>query len=766
MNTPDRHQDDLSSEQAVNERYLRRAQEWRDRGQRLGSEAVPAPRSAKWVDEAPKMPITPTPRRLIAPLLGRVALSESDQDLGRGFYVGSCFTLLEDGVTVVNWTAGVASLFFDGRGAANRGPESPQPRSVAGTRSFKALGDRLVDFEDDIEADAPAASVFASAPRLEVPEPPPATPQRPVVGAPSLPAHPQSEADRSAAPAAGRPRRSPTPLGDERPDHQSPDPAAKKRRPATTPPAHDRLDGSQTGTAVEQPVPTVSPPSSASPAVEPDSTDSTDSLPLPDTAPSGREDTLADAVDGPERASRLLGEALEAPKTGTLAPVLATLQPEQYRLVTWSLERNLLVQGHPGTGKTIVAAHRAAFLVLPKGIEGQDPGLSSVALVGPTDRWKRYIEPSVGRLVEEGVEVLSLESLVRQWSGSKRQSLDSTNERWFHCDWEIGRVVERAAFQLDSRLRKLDRRVERARLLVNELVQDTTTHRFVLSDSDNDLKAWLLKAERYENIRKNPSYLLFLAAVGLATGRRGDHIGYQHIVVDEAQDLRPLEWRLLTKLHRPGAEPRWSLLGDMNQRRSDFTWDSWEQLADRLELATADSPLEPPVVLGAGYRSTREILRYADALLPRGMRGQDALRRGPEPSVRRVGKTQIVTEATNEALGLASHYPGGSVAVVASDQIVRKFEKSLRRSGWHRDPSKDRGWQHGSDRAHVTVGRPVEVRGLEFDAVVVVEPADFKQNMGRHGELYTSLTRANKELAIVHSKAMPRELKGRGNRVK
>lgn len=78
MNTPDRRQDDLSSEQAVNERYLSRAQEWRDRGQRLGSEAVPAPRSAKWVDEVPKMPITPTPRRLIAPLLGRVALSESD----------------------------------------------------------------------------------------------------------------------------------------------------------------------------------------------------------------------------------------------------------------------------------------------------------------------------------------------------------------------------------------------------------------------------------------------------------------------------------------------------------------------------------------------------------------------------------------------------------------------------------------------------------------------------------------------------------------
>jgi hypothetical protein len=712
------------------------------------------------------MPITPTFRRLIAPLLGRVALSESDEDLGDGFYVGSCYTPLEAGVTVVNWTAGVASLFFEGRAAAVRGPEGLHPRTVVARRSFVAGGDRLVDFEDDIESDAPAGPVFAKAPRLEVPEPPPATPQRPGVSAPSSPGRPRSDAERSAALAAGRQRHSPTPLGDGRPDHRSPDAAAKERRPATTPPAHDRLDGSQTGTAVGQPVPTVSPPSSALPAVEPDSTDSTDSVPLPDPEPSGREATPADAGEGPERAVRLLGDALEAPKTGTLAPVLATLQPMQYRLVTWPLERNLLVQGHPGTGKTIVAAHRAAYLVLPKGIEGQDPGLSRVALVGPTDRWKRYIEPSVGRLVEEGVEVLSLESLVRQWSGSKRRSLDSTNERWFHCDWEIGRVVDRAAFRLDSRLRKLDRQVERARLLVNELVQDTATHRFVLSGGDNDLKEWLLRAGNYEDLRRDPSYLLFLAAVGLATVRGGDHIGYQHIVVDEAQDLRPLEWRLLTKLHRPGAEPRWSLFGDMNQRRSDFTWDSWEELADRLELANDDSPLEPSVVLGAGYRSTREILRYADALLPRGMRGQDALRRGPEPSVRRVGKTQVVTEAVGEALSLATRYTGGSVAVVASDQIVREFERSLRSSGWRQDPARNRAWQHGSDRAHVTVGRPAEVRGLEFDAVVVVEPADFKQNMGRHGELYTSLTRANKELAIVHSKAMPRELKGRGNRVK
>ena len=55
---------------------------------------------------------------------------------------------------------------------------------------------------------------------------------------------------------------------------------------------------------------------------------------------------------------------------------------------------------------------------------------------------------------------------------------------------------------------------------------------------------------------------------------------------------------------------------------------------------------------------------------------------------------------------------------------------------------------------------------MVFDAVVIVEPADFKPNVGRVGELYTSLTRANQELVVVHSKAMPRQLAGRGNRVK
>jgi hypothetical protein len=54
-------------------------------------------------------------------------------------------------------------------------------------------------------------------------------------------------------------------------------------------------------------------------------------------------------------------------------------------------------------------------------------------------------------------------------------------------------------------------------------------------------------------------------------------------------------------------------------------------------------------------------------------------------------------------------------------------------------------------------------RGLEFDGVVVVEPGDFPENLGKQGRLYTSLTRANKELTVLHSNPLPKALKGKGD---
>ena len=722
-----RHRDHVSWEQSINERYLNKTQKRSDHVAGLGSKTVSTPRNTEWTGAAPRMPHAAGPS---VSLVGRVALSPADADLGRGFYVGDRYVDLEGAVTVVSWAADVALLFFEGRDARPRSTEGPAPGAVAARRSFKSKGDRLVDFEDDVEPGTDAESAFTGAARLSVPAPPSAAPPTPAA---------------THAPLAWREDTAPR----------------GQQAPATVePPLPKGHTGHMNGSSVDRETPRVR-------YFDTDeslrSTDTGGPDSSPDASTVDRE--RVDIAERSQRAARLLEESLEAPRTGRLASVLATLQPEQYRLVTWPLDRNLVVQGHPGTGKTIVAAHRAAFLVLPGDADGA-ARLDRVALVGPTDRWKSYIEPSVRQLTEHGVEVLSVESLVRDWA-HRPTELHPRNERWFHSVWEIGRIVDRAARALDGRLRKLKRPADRARMLIEALVSETATHRRVIPSGEDELKEWLLDAGSYQAVRRGSAYLLFSAAVGIVTGGIGRHSGYQHLVVDEAQDIRPVEWWMLTKLFRAGTEPRWSLFGDMNQRRSDFTWGSWEELTDRLELAAVDAAAGGPLVLDTGYRSTREILRFADRLLPRAMRGNDALRRGPDPTVRLVGRTQLTAAVVDEATRLAHRHPDGSVAVITCDPgRVDQVEKALRQGGWRRAHQGETAPWHKHKHAQMSVSRPVQARGLEYDGVVVVEPADFGRSVGRHGELYTSLTRANQELAIVHSKAMPRELQGRGNRVK
>ena len=739
-----RHADELAWEQAVNERYLR---EFEARASNAGRvlDTVDGPANARWADRGPKKP---RPRRQPQPLVGRVAFTVDVEELGRSFYVGDGFICLEDGTTVVSWVADIAGLLYEGRGARPRSPSAVDPQRVAACRSFESKMDRLVGFEDEYEHGTDHDSAFSRTTSLDIPRPPGAAtpePTRPIRSSDSRRSRSSADhpASRDQVPGAEAPPPSDSPPGMGRQFHRHTSP--EHPRASTTPTERDQRHTEQlpgrprAATASERDEPGVQQREEPSP---------------PHTQGAGR-----------RRAERLLYEAIEAPKTGALAPVLSTLQPEQYRLVTWPSDENLSVQGHPGTGKTIVAAHRAAWLVLPKDRDDEGARLSQVALVGPTDRWREHIAPTVGRLVDNGVKVLSLESLIRDWSRESRHPLHHATETELHSRWALGRIVDRAAHAQRRQLRDF-KRGERVRELVNSLVQDTDTHHKFVRREGTDLSEWLLDVSDYRNARRDPSCLLFLAAAGIVTGWLGAHGETQHIVVDEAQDIRPVEWWMLSKLFRAGTKERWSLFGDMNQRRSDFTWESWESLTDLLQLAAEDAEhLPESEELGTGYRSTREILRYAGALLPRGTPKPSALRSGPEPLIRRVGPNQLTPKAKEAAERLAIRHHKGSVAIIAQ-RSAAEIERALRNDGWIKEAGDGPSFRRPRRSCRVSVTGPVSARGLEFDAVVVVEPADFKPNLGRHGELYTSLTRANQELVVIHSKAMPKELAGRGNRVR
>jgi DNA helicase IV len=110
-------------------------------------------------------------------------------------------------------------------------------------------------------------------------------------------------------------------------------------------------------------------------------------------------------LKGPET----LGLTLEASRTGRLHDIVATIQGEQDEVIRAPMPGALVVQGGPGTGKTVVALHRAAYLLYTHRfpLEGQ-----GVLVIGPNRVFLTYIEQVLPSLGEAGVEMAVLGDLV------------------------------------------------------------------------------------------------------------------------------------------------------------------------------------------------------------------------------------------------------------------------------------------------------------------------------------------------------------------
>ena len=122
----------------------------------------------------------------------------------------------------------------------------------------------------------------------------------------------------------------------------------------------------------------------------------------------------------PVRAEELLRTQLQAPRTKSLAPVLATLQPDQYELVTVPAMESMIVEGQPGTGKTIVASHRAAYLIN----EERPPENTldgNILLIGPTIGYSNHVRDVVNRMTggTDRIKILAIPQLMQRILGLK-----------------------------------------------------------------------------------------------------------------------------------------------------------------------------------------------------------------------------------------------------------------------------------------------------------------------------------------------------------
>ena len=518
-------------------------------------------------------------------------------------------------------------------------------------------------------------------------------------------------------------------------------------------------------------------------------------------------DELADQIEvldgAPVVDDALLGE-LDRSRTGEMHQIVQTIQAAQFDIIQHPLDRVLVVQGGPGTGKTVVALHRVSWLLYNFRAEltPQD-----VLILGPSRPFIRYIRgvlPSLGDQDVSQTEVTSLGPSVRR---GREESAEVTRLKG---DARLADLLARAVR-------------ERVRVPVGNIEQQVGARRFVVSgeevqaevervrgstysDGRVQLRAWLVaRATRDlrmsdEAVRQSIEQLLerlwpqhtpqsflqelyasrdrLLQAAGddftarevqllQRTSSRGlrdevwsdadmtvlDELNtligteavrtYRLIVVDEAQDLSPMQLRAIRRRSSGGAM---TLLGDIAQSTGPWARDGWDDLLEQL-------PADLPHIveeLRYGYRVPREVYAVGARVLPVAaptVQPPEIVRGGPEfaPSFVHISTSELGVAAVTEAMGYSAR--GLSVGIICPDDQRIALEHALEANGV--------AWQDAGRDAlgsSINVVRPLDAKGLEFDAVVVVEPtAIIAEDERGHRLLYVALTRATKRLSVVHS---------------
>ena len=543
----------------------------------------------------------------------------------------------------------------------------------------------------------------------------------------------------------------------------------------------------------------------------------------------GIEDELLDADAGRDDLV-IFGEgallaSLSRARDHTMHSVVATIQKEQDEAIRAPARGATIITGGPGTGKTVVALHRAAFLLYNDRRRFESGG---VLIVGPSSVFMDYIDGVLPSLGETAVTLRSLgavidgivatrhdEPLAAYAKGSERmvkilrravveaQPGEPTRFQYFFRDDVLrleAKDLERIRTNLMSNGTKRNRAIEKAPAAVinalweqvtgergqekgrdffaRELIHDDLFIEFMenwwppldavkvwksLKDRIVDLGGRTFSAEEYAAIQstwaafEDPAiediplidelrYLLGeiefeiesdeYAAIkqlmsfeneerSLQATQSTEDDNYAHVLVDEAQDLSPMQWRMIG---RRGRTASWTIVGDDAQS-------SWpaplEQISARNE-ALANKDLHE-FKLTKNYRNSAEIYDFAAKIAQLAVNNPDladAVRRtGVEPTI------ETTSDADRRLPGIVLEILGqvsGTVAVVAPSRDIQWVEAAIQ-------PNK-----------RVRVLDALQTKGLEFDAVVVYEPdAIVEESPTGWRSLYVVLTRATNRLHTV-----------------
>ena len=242
-----------------------------------------------------------------------------------------------------------------------------------------------------------------------------------------------------------------------------------------------------------------------------------------------------------------------------------------------------------------------------------------------------------------------------------------------------------------------------------------------------------------------------------------EFVTYGHIVVDEAQDLSPMELRVLKRRDLTGSM---TIVGDMGQATTAGSSASWNSVLDVLEPRRAPTRVD----LTVSYRTPEEVLDFAAPTLRAATPDLD-----PPRPVRRAGSqpiVEVVAPSDFDATLVAAvgrerdAVAPGRLAVVVTSSRVAEIVALLVRAGIVAiDPREQESKGLAADL--VVIGAE-GANGLEFDGVIVVEPGQIARRGADGAEqetarglrtLYVAMTRPTRRLAIVACEALPASLR-------
>jgi DNA helicase IV len=549
--------------------------------------------------------------------------------------------------------------------------------------------------------------------------------------------------------------------------------------------------------------------------------------------------------------------ALSARRTGRMRDIVETIQAEQDRVIRADPSGALVVQGGPGTGKTAVALHRAAYLLYT---HRDQLARTGVLVVGPNAVFLRYIEQVLPSLGETGVVLATLDTLVPGVVVTLEDTLAAAAAK---ADLAMADLVAEAVASYErvpeqpvsipfdehelvltpaqiasarSRARRTGRRHNRGRyafakqllrLLVRQLVeadpelgsQRWAVQSLMRSDEFRDLvnalwplvtpielverlyaeatgplhrepgvgwtsndvpvvdEAWALLGDPREMLeiaqqrRKQREDVQYAREVLATTGQTGrvdaatlaarynagaddeslaSRAGrdvawhYGHVIVDEAQELSPMAWRMLV---RRCPSRSMTVVGDIAQTANPWGATSW---------GAALEPVAPgrwrEAELTVNYRTPSEVMTVAADVLR-----VISAELEPPTSVRDSGTPPVaiatdrddlfvrVASVTADALAEAD---GGTVGVLTPPELYDDVLAAVRT----KLPAETAGEPL---EAAVSVLTVHAAKGLEFDQVVLVEPGLLLGPPNGLRDLYVALTRPTQQLAVVHTGELP-----------